>query len=179
MKAEEWREVDGFEGCYQVSSLGRVRSIDRYVERSDGRLAFCKGRILIPFQGTTCNYLSVQLSKNGVPSKHLLHRLVAKAFLGLDSDTVLEVNHKDGNRHNNVVDNLEVVSHQQNIDHSRITGLKDDYGEKHKRAKLTNQQAADARTMWKQGVKQKDIAELFGVSKQVINDVVNYKTYTR
>lgn len=174
---EEWRDLAGFEGSYQVSNLGRIRSIDRYVERCDGRLCFYKGRVLSTFQGTTCNYFSVQLSQNGQPSKFLLHRLIAITFLGLDPQSDLEVNHKDGNRHNNVVSNLEVVTHQQNIDHSRITGLKDDYGEKHKGAKLTNHQAAEARRMWQCGVMQKDIAELYGVSKQTINNIVHFRTY--
>lgn len=180
MKAKEkWCDIEGFEGFYQASSLGNIRSVDRYVERSDGRLVFCKGRVLSTFQGTTCNYLSVQLSKHNTPSKHLVHRLIAKTFLGLRPDSDLEVNHIDGNRHNNRVDNLEIVSHQQNIDHSVATGLKNDYGEKHAHAKLTNQQAADIRDMWKRGVKQKDMAEMYGVHKQVICNIVNYKTYIR
>ena len=179
MMVEEWRDIEGFEGLYQASSHGRICSVDRYVERSDKRICFCKGRILSNFQGTTCNYLSVQLSKNNKPSKHLIHRLIAKAFLGLIDETDLEVNHKDGNRHNNCVSNLEIVTHQANIEHSRTMGLKDDYGEKHVRAKLTNEQATEVRLMWKRGIKQKDIADLLGVSKQVINCVVNNKTYIR
>lgn len=65
----------------------------------------------------------------------------------------------------------------QNIDHSVVTGLKHDYGENHAHAKLTNVQAMEARTLWYNGMKQKDIAIKFGVSKQTINNIVHYKTY--
>lgn len=136
-----------------------------------------KGRVLKTFQGTTCNYKSVQLSKRNVCSKHLVHRLVAQAFLGLDTSSKMEVNHIDGDRFNNRVSNLEVVTHQQNIDHSRALGLNKDYGENHKRARLTNEQASQARSMWANGIQQKDIAKHFKVCKQTICNVVRHKTY--
>lgn len=176
---EEWRDIKGFEGYYQASNSGQIRSVDRFVLRKDGRYQICKGRILRPFQGTTCNYLSIQFSKDNIPSKHLIHRLIAYTFLDLNPESKLEVNHKDGNRHNNSVDNLEIVTHQQNIDHSIRTGLKNDYGENHKNAKITNADAEEMRQMWRRGVLQKDIAECFGVSKQLVNCVINYKTYIR
>lgn len=174
-----WRDIDGYVGFYQISSTGLVRSVDRYVLRKDGRTQLCKGRILSFFKGTTCNYLSVQICRDNIPQKFLVHRLVAKAFLGLTDDTNLEVNHKDGNRFNNCVENLEVVTHQQNINHSVLTNLKRDYGENHVHAKLTNQQAKAMREMWNKGVKQVDIAKLFGVSNKLVHRVVNYKSYLR
>jgi hypothetical protein len=174
---EEWRDIHGFEGYYQASSFGRIRSVDKIITRKDGKSYFRAGRVLIPFKGTTCNYLSIQFSVNNVPSKHLIHRLIAYTFLGLEPDSVLEVNHKDGNRLNNAVSNLELVTHQENVDHSVRTGLKHDYGECHVHAILTNAQAAEIREICGRGVKQKDVAKLFGVSKQCVNNVVNYKTY--
>lgn len=177
MTKEIWKDIVGYEGYYQVSSLGRVKSIDRDVLRCDERWQHCKSHILIPFQGTTCNYLSIQLSKDNSPQKFLLHRLVAIAFLGLNPITELEVNHKDGNRHNNKVENLEIVSHQQNIDHSVVTGLKHDYGENHVHALLTNLQANEIRKSWHNGAKQKDLAVKYRVSKQAICNIVHYKTY--
>lgn len=176
---EEWRDIPGFEGYYQASSFGRIRSIDRFVSKCDGKVQFWKGRVLCNFQGTTCNYKSVQFSKDNVSTKHLVHRLIAKTFLGLDDYSEFEVNHIDGNRNNNHVCNLELVTHQENIDHSVRTGLKRDYGEKHVHAKLTNQQAAEIRKMWCNGMKQKDIALLYGVHKQTICSIVNHKTYIK
>lgn len=176
---EEWRDIEGYEGYYQVSSLGRVRSVKRVVLKSDGIWMNCKSTILRPFIGTTANYLETQLSKDNIPKKFLIHRLVAYAFLGLTPNSSLEVNHKDGNRHNNAVQNLEVVTHQENINHSIRTKLKNDYGELHKRAVLTNAQAAEIRQKWRDGSKQVDLANYYGVSKQTICSVVHNKTYIK
>lgn len=109
----------------------------------------------------------------------MVHRLVAQAFLGLDLSSCWEVNHKDGNRHNNRVCNLEIVTHQQNIDHSIVTGLKCDYGEQSTNAKLTNTEATEIRQAWLRGAMQKDLAEIYGVSKQTICKIVNNKSYIR
>lgn len=71
------------------------------------------------------------------------------------------------------------VKYQQNIDHSVATGLKDDYGEKHTNSKLTNQEAAYIRSQYRDGVKQVDLARMFGVSKQAVNNIVHNKSYIR
>lgn len=176
---EEWRDIPGYEGFYQVSSLGNVRSVNRYVTRSDGKILFLKGRVLTTFDSTTCNYKEVQLSYNNVPKKYMIHRLVAICFLGLDVSSDLEVNHKNGDKIDNRLCNLEIVTHKQNIKHSIDTMLKNDYGEKHVRAKLTNQQADDIRRMWWNGVKQVDMANMYGVCKQVINNIVHNKSYIK
>ena len=96
---EVWRDIRGYEGLYQVSNLGRVKSIPR--ERT-------KGGILKPLKDTT-GYLSVNLYKNGKIKRYKIHRLVANNFL--------EVNHKDGNKLNNNLSNLEYVTRSQNILH--------------------------------------------------------------
>lgn len=176
---EEWKDIVGYEGYYQVSSYGNVKSLDRNIMRKDGRMYHCYSHILIPFQGYTCNYLLVQLSKNNITHKYMIHRLVAYAFLGLSIDSLLEVNHKDGNRHNNRVENLEIVTHQENINHSVIMNLKHDYGEQSTNAKLTNKDAAMIRQMWHYGVKQVELAKMYNVSKQAINCLVHNKTYFR
>lgn len=176
---EIWKDIENYEGYYQISSLGRVRGVDRYIIRKDGKMQHYKSTVLKPFQGKTCNYLSVQLSKDNIAQKFMIHRLVAYAFLNLDKNSDLEVNHKDGNRHNNNVGNLEVVTHQENIDHSIANNLKNDYGEKSTNAKLTNLQVAEIRRLWLNGVKQIDLAYKYGISKQSISKIVNYKTYFR
>lgn len=176
---EEWKDIVGYEGYYQVSSYGNVKSLDRNIVRKDGKIYRCYSRILIPFQGHTCNYLTVQLSKNNITQKYMIHRLVAYMFLGLLPDSSLEVNHKDGNRHNNCVDNLEIITHQENINHSVAMNLKHDYGEQSTNAKLTNKDAAMIRQMWYNGVKQVELAEMYRVSKQAINRLVHNKSYFR
>ncbi len=104
---EEWRPVSGYEGAYEVSDQGRVRSVDR-VDSAGRRL---RGRLLSahpkPF------YLSVTLSAAGVHRYFYVHRLVAYAFLPIP-EGAKEVCHGDGNRSNNSLDNLRWDSHSSN-----------------------------------------------------------------
>lgn len=105
MKKEFWKNIKDYENLYQGSNLGRVRSFDRWVKSKNGSLRFCKGRILKPVINGR-GYLQVDLCKNGKVKKFLVHRLVAEAFLP-NPDNLPEVNHKDENKQNNNVENLE------------------------------------------------------------------------
>lgn len=175
---EIWKDVCGYEGLYEVSSHGNVRSLDRTVLRRNGIKQVCYGRIMRQAPTTKCRYLVTDLCKNGKRTHMLTHILVAKAFFG-DYDKSLEVNHIDGNIYNNHVSNLELVTHSENIAHSIRIGLKCDYGEKHVHAKLTNEQARLIRLRVANGEKQKDIAEELNVCKQVICNIVQHKTYLK
>lgn len=116
MEKEIWKYVENYEGCYEVSTFGRIKSLTRYVPHSTLGSKLVTGRILS--QGTTKNgYLRVSLCKDNCPISVLVHRVVAKAFCSGHNDTY-DVNHKDGNKQNNNVDNLEWVTRQQNIQHS-------------------------------------------------------------
>ena len=100
MKEEVWKPVKGFES-YEVSSLGRVRSIDRVVGTRK-----LKGKMLSPFDNGRSGYLEVILSVDGKRFPRLIHRLVAKAFLP-NPNNHRQVNHIDEDKRNNVVSNLE------------------------------------------------------------------------
>lgn len=101
MNKEQWKDILGYEGLYQVSNLGRVKS-----------LKFDKERIL-KNRTNSNGYLSVQLSKGNKIKSFLIHRLVANAFLP-NPNNYSYVNHKDENKTNNCVDNLEWTSHESN-----------------------------------------------------------------
>lgn len=101
MKKEYWKPVVGYEGHYQVSNFGRVKSIK-----------FGKGRILKPTTNLY-GYLFVKLCKDGKVKPFTVHRLVAEAFLP-NPDNLPQVNHKDENKQNNIVSNLEWCSAQYN-----------------------------------------------------------------
>src|SRR5262245_60662924 len=94
-----WRDVPGFEGCYQVSRRGEVRGLKR-------------NRLLARVKGKR-GYLHVNLYHNGRAKNFLVHRLVAAAFLGALPPNQ-QVNHKDGDKTNNELSNLEVVSPEEN-----------------------------------------------------------------
>jgi hypothetical protein len=104
---EIWKDVYGFEGVYQVSSWGRIKSYKRK-----------KTNIIKPFNNGS-GWMQISLSGK----KFLIHRLVALIFIP-NPENKPEVNHKDGIKSNNHVDNLEWVTNQENITHSILSGLK-------------------------------------------------------
>lgn len=115
---EEWREIEGYEGLYQVSNLGRVKSLFRVVMRSDGKPNTVNEKILK--NGMTKGYCAVVLCKDRKKKMYKVHRLVAMAFLS-NPHNLPEVNHKDENKKNNHVDNLEWCTPKYNTNYGTCT----------------------------------------------------------
>ena len=114
---EIWKDIKEYEGLYQVSNLGRVKSLKRiekfYHNNND--------KILIQSKCSN-GYLKIVLSKNNLHKNYMTHRLVAKTFLP-NPENKRTVNHKDGNKQNNCVDNLEWATYSENIQHAYNLGL--------------------------------------------------------
>ncbi len=117
---ETWKDVKGYEGIYQVSSHGRVKSLARVVNDIFGE-HMTEEIIMHPGKGK--HYYHVRLCKNGAKETTSVHRLVAKTFIR-NPDNKPCVNHIDGNKLNNHVENLEWVTYSENIQHAIRTGLK-------------------------------------------------------
>jgi hypothetical protein len=117
---EVWKDIVGFEGFYQVSNLGRVKSLEKKVPYGYG-LRTIPERIL-KNNINQCGYCYVVLYKDTCKRKHKVHRLVAEAFIENPNNKKC-VNHKDGNKQNNCVDNLEWVTHSENMQHASDSGL--------------------------------------------------------
>ena len=116
---EIWKDIEGYEGLYQVSSLGRVKSFDRqitYNTKTGTRTRIEKGKIRK--QQVTNNYLGVQLKNNNIskPKRCNVHRLVAQAFIP-NPDNLPCINHRDENKQNNHVDNLEWCTQKYNLNY--------------------------------------------------------------
>lgn len=113
-----WKPVVGFEGSYEVSSLGRVRSLDRLVRyrRATGEFYSLKRGQLLAQNLINSGYLVVHLHLDGERSIRLVHRLVAESFHGRRADD--EVNHRDFNTLNNREGNLHWCTHLENVEHS-------------------------------------------------------------
>ena len=109
---ETWTDVKGYENLYQSSTFGRARSVDRWVKDTNGSLRFCKGKILKPCINGR-GYFQVALYKNGKKKIHLVHRLIAEAFLP-NPDNLPCVNHRDECKTNNNVENLEFCTYEYN-----------------------------------------------------------------
>lgn len=116
MNKEIWKDIKDYEGAYQCSSYGRVKSLDRYIEEHNGKKQFRKGQIIKPRLNKN-GYLQLALNKNAKRKMVYVHILIAETFL--DNYKKLEtVNHKDGNKLNNNIDNLEWSSYSNNNQHS-------------------------------------------------------------
>lgn len=122
---EVWKDIEGYEGIYQASSYGRIRTVDKketYTKMHGKRV--WQSRVM-KYRGETYRTgYRVSLWKYGKPKDYLVARLVAYTFNGGNyNDRTLTVNHKDGNRLNNHIDNLEIVSLADNIRHAFATKL--------------------------------------------------------
>jgi hypothetical protein len=161
---------------YEVSNLGNVRSIDRYVTNSNGITKLIKGKILKKGNHTG-GYHNVALTLNGNPKSYYVHILVAKTFI-INSENKPEVNHKDGDKKNNQVVNLEWSTPKENTAHARSTGLCNQNGEDSIKATLTNKLVEEIRSMYESELyTQRELAVKFGMDFRKINQIVNYKTY--
>lgn len=115
IQEEIWKDIPEYEGLYQVSNLGRVKSLPRTIVRSDGRKQLVKERILKGRLGTT-GYFTVGLYKDKKQKTHKVHKLVAIAFLGHEPNGFngLIVDHLDNNRLNNKLENLQLITTREN-----------------------------------------------------------------
>lgn len=107
---EQWVSIENYEGLYEISNYGNVRSLPR---KSQNRNKLIKFLNLTP----TGRYTILSFYKKGVRKSMTVHRLVAKAFIP-NPDNKPMVNHRDGNGHNNRIDNLEWCTHSENVLHS-------------------------------------------------------------
>ena len=134
---EVWRPINGFDGWYEVSNLGKIKTCAHCVMRKNGKPLAVQERIIKGSKDTK-GYLQVELRKDGKRNIKFVHRLVAEAFIE-NPQGKAQVNHKDGNKLNNCADNLEWVTVRENINHAWETGLQiARKGESHSNHKLTD-----------------------------------------
>lgn len=115
---EIFKPVKGYAGIYEISNMGRVKSLSRVVERKDGNTRVTENRIILPFT-TKAGYSQIVLCKDGVKKKHYIHRLVANAFLPNLSYLPI-INHKNENKKDNRVSNLEWCTAYYNTRYGKL-----------------------------------------------------------
>ena len=115
----EWKRVLGYEGLYEVNELGQIRSLPR---------ATTKGKILVPYTSKSNGYQYISLSQNNKRGTKRVHRIVMEAFCGKRDDML--INHKNGIKTDNRLENLEYCTQSENMIHAYATGLEKKIGRK-------------------------------------------------
>ena len=162
---EKFKQIKGYEN-YLISNEGRVFN-------------YKYNRFLKPSNNSTGGYFYVTLCKNGVSKHHKIHRLVANAFIP-NPENKPTVNHIDGIKTNNLVENLEWCTHSENSQHSYDNGLvKPTKGIKNGRAKLLEDQVLEIRRLYKTGdYSQRWLAKMFCVHQTIIGRIIRRELWT-
>lgn len=135
MMNEYFKELKGFEGLYVISNYGTIASNDKIVKNRSG-FRKVKGKTLKP-KIDKYGYFRIGLTKDGNQKYYFVHRLVAETFIPNINNYPI-INHKDGNKKNNYINNLEWCTQSENVKHAYNTGLKIGKGAKHKGASNPN-----------------------------------------
>lgn len=173
---EVWKPVVGYEGEYEVSDIGRVRSVARPVRNRWGTETIRSSKLrAIGVKREGYRFVNLFRKQHGKPM--YVHRLVAMAFLPNPNDYP-QVNHLDGDKSNNRSSNLEWCTGSVNCRHAINENLYDQArGESTPMAKVTERDVLEMRRLWRAGIMQKDIAEKFGVGRKAVTKIVNYQRW--
>lgn len=169
---EIWKPVPGYEGVYEVSDRGRVKRITTWANNKTEKIR----RLVVASNG----YHQVSLSQNGIGKVFTVHSIVMEAFVGPRQDG-LQVNHKNGIKTDNRLENLEYVTPGENVLHSyralrRAPSIS--CGEQSGKSNLTEKQVLEIRHRYEAGsVSQTQLGEHYGVCHQTIHAIVNRKTW--
>ena len=179
LPGEIWKDIRGFEGKYQCSNKGRIKTLSRdyWAGRDYTCLRHIEEAVLNPVISKR-GYLRVDL-RIGSAEKHCqkwVHNLVARTFYD-NYDMSLVPNHIDGIKTNNCIENLELVTTKENVHHAIRTGLRKSKGEDSAKALLTNSQAKEIRLAHIAGVSCKELAIRFNVGIHVIYCVIKNHNY--
>ena len=176
---EVWKDIPDYDGRYQVSNIGRVRSLDKEVINS-GRRLFCKGRVLSSSKHNM-GYLRVSLPfiiRQKKRKSFFIHRLVLMAFKGMPTKKRYDCNHINGIKADNRIENLEWCSRKENIRHSFRIGLSKQ-GEDHHRSKLKEKDVVEIKELLRnKKLKQIEIARKFNVSDVAISMIKSKRNWS-
>lgn len=173
---EEWKDVAGYEGFYSISSFGRAKSFYKggkiLKPTEKGPIKFGKGYLIYTLHNI-----------NGETKTFYAHKLVMESFIG-GRPKGSQINHKDGDKHNNRLNNLEYVSPLENVRHSIKIGHFNPHtlkpyiaGSKNKQSKLKESEVITIRENHRNGIKTRFLAKEFNVDRTVIQKIVKRKSW--
>lgn len=169
---EIWVPMFNFEGLYEVSNLGNAKS----VSKTNAVGHQLKERPLGVFDNGY-GYLYINIHKNGVYKRQRIHRIIWESFNQKPLARNIDINHKDGNKHNNAISNLEPVSRSENILHSKKVLGNFHYSYKDK--KLTPEKKQQIIDMRSQGLSYRKIGAALGVSHAAVMAFYKGQSFTR
>lgn len=176
MDNEIWKPVLGYEHIYVVSNKGVIKSIDHVVQHKDGKKRLQVGRLLktcVSFKG----YVQVSLSSNGKRFHTGVHRIVAISFIE-NPHKKSQVNHKDGNKLNNHVSNLEWCTNRENQIHAIKNNLiKHNTCQNHHMSKLSNADVLNIRQLHINNIRAAELSRTYNISQTAISNILKRKTY--
>lgn len=173
MQKEVWKPLVVFEGGYEVSSFGRLRSIERIVDY--GWKKAKRPSKILSLRCGKWGYLYTTLSLNKVRKTLKIHRMVATTFID-NPENKPQVNHIDGDKSNNNISNLEWCTAKENVNHAYYKGLRKGIkGERSHLSKLTKKQVAEIREIYsKKQLSQEKIGKKYNIAQTQVSRIVNY-----
>ena len=178
---EYWTDIPNYEGYYQISNHGNVRSLDRVITEKTGKTQTLKGRILKQ-RINPGGYYYIGLGKNGIKATFAIHQLVAQAFIP-NPNNKRTVNHIDGNKLSNSLANLEWATYSENLKHAYKTGLRravptKAVGNKNYKRKLKSEQVIEIKRLLTTGnLTHREIAIKFAVARSTITEIKSGKRW--
>lgn len=170
-ETEEWRDILGYEGRYQVSDLGRIRALF-----AGANNRYKPNRVLKPGRDAR-GYMRVSLPHGSGYASRKVHSLVMIAFLGPAPFVKAEINHIDGNPSNNRLNNLEWCTRQENEYHKRVVLGRGNEGVRNGQAKLSEDDAREIARLSQLGMSDDEIATQFDISRSAVGMILTRQTW--
>jgi hypothetical protein len=171
---ETWKPVSGYDGYYEVSSNGRVRSLDRII---DHPLVQVRHGKMLKQTPNHKGYMRVSLNKNGNKKQEFVHKLVAQSFI-YNIKRNPQINHIDGNKLNNNVENLEWCTNKENCQHAAKLKLRSPIkGSSHHNTVLSEEQVIDLKQKRKEGWSYLRLMSFFNITKNNVASICTGRTW--
>jgi len=166
---EIWKDIENYEGLYKISNFGNIKAMPKKAGFNNRKEKLLKYKI------NQFGYLTIGLCKNSKRKWFMIHRLIANAFISSIKNKP-QVNHKDGNKQNNHIDNLEWCTSSENLKHAFKIGLRNGNGEKHSQHKLKNEDILWIRKNH-QDYSRENLSKKYNISKSNLCLIINNKTW--